>query len=273
MFVYFNHLTKWMNLMSKIFFLSDAHLGAQDKEQEAIKAAQLGSFLRYYAVQDAVLVIVGDLFDFWFEYKHVIPQRHFHIISLLANLCRDGKEIHYMAGNHDFWLGTFMENEVGLHLHPDDYVIQNESGKIYIKHGDGLLKKDHLYRAMKKVLRSPVNSFLYRQLHPDLGVPLALWCSHLSREASKDRSGYSDVDYREFAYTRIAEGYDIVVLGHTHWPALEQYRQGWYVNPGYWMDDFTFAVIDNGTPEVLRWHDGRGEQFPITLPPGNKKVK
>ncbi|HPG40359.1 MAG TPA: UDP-2,3-diacylglucosamine diphosphatase [bacterium] len=259
--------------MSKIFFLSDAHLGAQSLEKEARKAEQLVSFLEYYAGQNAVLVIVGDLFDFWFEYRHAIPQRHFHIISLLANLCRSGKEIHYMAGNHDFWLGSFMKNEVGLRLHPDDHVIANDNYKIFIKHGDGLLKKDHLYRAMKKTLRSPVNTFLYRMLHPDLGIPLALFCSHLSREASKDRSGYSDMDYREFAFARIDEGYDFVVLGHTHWPALQQYRNGWYINPGYWMDDFTFAVIENGVPEVLRWRNGAGERFQITLPPGNMQSK
>lgn len=255
--------------MSKIYFLSDAHLGAQDHEAEARKAHHLVSFLEYFAAQDAILVIVGDLFDFWFEYRHAIPQRHFHIISLLTNLCRSGKEIHYMAGNHDFWLGSFMKNEVGLHLHLDDYVINNENYKIFMKHGDGLLKKDYLYRAMKKVLRSPLNTSLYRMLHPDLGIPLALFCSHLSRQASRDRSGYSDMDYREFAYARIADGYDYVVLGHTHWPALEQHGGGWYINPGYWMDDFTFAVIDNGVPEVLQWKNGKAQQFSVTLPPGN----
>lgn len=257
--------------MEKIFFISDAHFGAQSTEKEQEKAYQFYSFLEYFASQDAKLIIVGDLFDFWFEYKYAVPQRHFRIISMLTQLCSHGKEIHYMAGNHDFWLGSFMKKEVGLILHPDDLLINHNNKKIYIKHGDGLLKKDYGYRFLKRVLRNPVNIFLYRLLHPDFGIPLALFFSHWSREASKDRSNYSDSDYRDFAFDKIAAGNDYVVLGHTHWPGLEKYQNGWYINPGNWMEDFTYAVIDNGVPRVLKWQNDRGVEFDIALPPGNIK--
>ena len=257
--------------MKKIFFISDAHFGAQNTEQEQEKALQFYSFLEYFEAQDAKLIIVGDLFDFWFEYRYTIPRRHFRIISLLSHLCHNGKEIHYIAGNHDFWLDSFMKNEVGLKLHPNELVLKGDNKNVFIKHGDGLLKKDYSYRFLKRILRNPVNIFLYRLFHPDFGIPLALFFSHLSREASKDRSKYSDDDYRNFAYTKISEGYDFVVLGHTHWPALEKYQNGWYINPGNWIDDFTYAVINNGVPQVLKWQKDKGVKFEITLPPGNIK--
>ena len=195
--------------MKKLFFISDAHFGAESPEKEKLKSARFFSFLEYFECQDADLYIVGDLFDFWFEYKHAVPRRHFQIIAYLSDLCRKGRNIHYLAGNHDFWLGSFMENEVGLVLHPDHYSIPDLPYRIYVKHGDGLMKNDHGYRFLKKVLRNPVNIFLYRLLHPDFGIPLALFFSSWSREV-KDRANYNDLDYREFAYGKIDQGNDFV---------------------------------------------------------------
>ena len=259
--------------MKKIYFIGDAHFGAEDENSERIKTERLFSFLDYVESENADLVILGDLFDFWFEYKFAVPRRHFDIIARLSGLCQKGMNIHYMAGNHDFWLGSFMEKEIGLVLHPDDYTIQNEKYRIYIRHGDGLLKNDYGYRFLKRVLRSPVNIFLYRLLHPDLGIPLALFFSGLSREASRDRSHYTDVDYRGFAADRIAKGADIVILGHTHWAALESHGTGWYVNPGEWMREHTFAIIDDAGPRVLRWNGQSPEPVDIVLPPGNLENK
>ncbi len=255
----------------KLYFISDIHLGGHSAEQETLKKERLISFLHFVEKENADLVIVGDLFDFWFEYKTVVPKLHFQILGQLANLAQQ-QPIHYMAGNHDFWLNSFISQEIGLHIHPDDFVIEHHRKRIYIRHGDGLLKNDHGYRLLKKILRNKVNIFLYRLIHPDIGIPFALFCSHLSRNSGERRQAdYMDIDYREFAYSKIDEGYDFAVLGHTHWAAIDQRAHGFYINPGYWGMDFTYAVVEKGSPRILRWNGKKGVAFDITLPPGNIK--
>jgi UDP-2,3-diacylglucosamine hydrolase len=236
-----------------VFIISDAHIGAQSAGEEEKKAALLRSFLQYVAGQSARLIINGDLFDFWFEYHHAIPRTHFHLIAQLALMSRNGTTIDYVAGNHDFWLGTFMAQEVGLHVHRDEMELTCAGRRIYIRHGDGLLKKDHGYRVLKKILRHPLNIFLYRLLHPDIGVPLALFFSQMSRNAEKNVYFKTDEEYRAWAFKKIDEGYDGVILGHSHIPALVRHGQGWYANAGNWIQAFTFINIDNGQPGLYRW--------------------
>ena len=258
-------------MVKKLYLIGDAHLGAQSPAQEELKVSRIISFLKWVEQENADLIICGDLFDFWFEYRHVIPRRHFRVLTQLSQIVSSGVRIHYLAGNHDFWFGTFMQEEVGMHFHADDFKLEHENLRLLVQHGDGLLKKDHLYRILKKIFRSKVNIFLYRLLHPDLGVPLALFFSHLSRNAGRNQSNYSDIEYRQFAYQQITQGYDVVVLGHTHWAALETYRSGWYVNPGNWMEFFTYAVVDQNVPKLFQWDGITGGPYRPTLPPGNEK--
>ncbi len=256
--------------MAKLFCISDAHLGAQNPESEQIKKEMLTSFLDHVMHEDGELIINGDLFDFWFEYRYAVPRLHFQVLARLSNLVSTRKKIHYIAGNHDFWLDSFLQDQVGLTLHRDDFKLDFDGKKYYICHGDGLLKKDYFYRGLKKILRNPVNIFLYRLIHPDFGIPLALHFSHQSRTASKKQTSYSDTDYREFAFSKIEQGYDFVLLGHTHWPAKEKYLNGWYLNSGHWMAPFTFILIDDTTPKVLQWDGKKGVEMKIELPPGNR---
>ena len=244
-------------------------MGAHDSELEERKKTLLNSFLLHVLQSDAELLICGDLFDFWFEYRYAIPKLHFRTLSLLGDIVNSGRQIHYLSGNHDFWLGDFFESEIGLILHREDYSFSYNNKKIYAFHGDGLYKKDYLYRALKKVLRNPMNIFLYRMLHPDVGIPLALRFSHQSRETKSDKSNYSDADYREFAYRKIDDGFDLVIMGHTHWPAVEKYKHGWYLNAGNWIDAFTYLEIENTTPILLKWNGKKGVDYKITFPPGN----
>jgi UDP-2,3-diacylglucosamine hydrolase len=257
--------------MSKYFIISDAHLGAESPHEEQLKMDRLYSFLAYVAREQAHLIICGDLFDFWFEYRHAVPRLHFHVLSQLAQLSRKGHELHYVAGNHDFWLGSFMQNQIGLILHLDEFELVDGKFNILLKHGDGLVQKDHLYRLLKRVLRNRFNISLYRLLHPDIGVPLALFFSTLSRKASKNRRCYSDMDYRHFAYSKLDQGYDLVVLGHSHWPALEKFHRGYYMNAGHWMNPFTFCIIQDGKPAIRKWDGVKARRFKLEFPPGNPR--
>jgi UDP-2,3-diacylglucosamine hydrolase len=235
----------------KIFIISDAHMGGGSAAEEAKKSDWLISFFKYLQTQPCRLVICGDLFDFWFEYRHAVPCRHFQVLAQLSELVRCGIKVDYIAGNHDFWLNSFMEREIGLHLHADDLELSQKGKKIYFCHGDGLMRKDRGYRALKKVLRHPWSVYLYRWVHPDIGVPLALYFSRLSRKADKPKALRKDNDYRAFAFAKIDQGYDVVVLGHTHLAACVAHGPGWYVNAGNWIDAFTYAVIEAGTPSLF----------------------
>ncbi|RPI02940.1 MAG: UDP-2,3-diacylglucosamine diphosphatase [Calditrichaeota bacterium] len=257
--------------MRTVYFISDLHLGAYNIADEQEKEKRLLSWLRKIETEQAELIIVGDLFDFWFEYKHVILRKHIRVLAQLQSLCQ-ASPVHYVAGNHDFWLDSFMREDIGLIIHAEEYVFLLDQYKVYIKHGDGLLRNDYGYRFLKRILRNKMNIFLYRMLHPDIGVPFALFCSHLSRRSGeKSRHEYMDIDYRKFAMEKIEQGFQFVVLGHTHWAALEKHGDGHYINPGYWGKDFTYAVIREGRVE-LHWWDGENEHPYIPdYPPGNLK--
>jgi len=254
--------------MKRLYLIGDTHFGAQDEQKEKIKTEHFLSLLDFISTANAELIICGDLFDFWFEYKHAVPRLHYRILRKLSTLTEMGIPIHYLAGNHDFWLGSFMSEEIGLTIHPDEYERNLFDFKMLMLHGDGLLPQDYLYRLVKKILRNRVNIFLYRLIHPDIGIPLALFFSNLSRNAKKN-DNYSDEAYRQFAYGKIEDGYDIVVLGHTHWPALDKYKTGWYVNPGAWLTSFTFAVIDQKGPALYSWNGHDAMPYQPNLPPGN----
>lgn len=239
-----------------MFFLSDAHLGAQTADREQLKREQLFSFFEYVKTQKGDLVIVGDLFDFWFEYKTVIPRLHFHVLCKLSDLARYCR-VHYVAGNHDFWLDHFIQDEIGLILHPDDFTLECCGFHMYVLHGDGIMKRDKGYRFLKRVLRNTWSIRMYRLLHPDLGIHMALKISRLSRNAGEPEAQYSDQDYRTFAELKIQQGFDIVVMGHTHIAALESRSSGWYVNPGDWMRGFSFAVVNQDGPALYQWQGNR----------------
>ncbi|HOY44996.1 MAG TPA: UDP-2,3-diacylglucosamine diphosphatase [bacterium] len=247
--------------------LGDAHLGAQQSAREEEKHDRLISFWRsLHGRSDCQLVLCGDLFDFWFEYRHVIPRRHFRILVQLADLVDSGVPVDYLAGNHDFWMGSFLRAEAGVALHEEGLLLLQAGRRIFLRHGDGLMAGDHLYRLMKRVLRHPAAIAGYRLLHPDLGIPFALFCSHLSRESARDKH-HDDTDYRAWACRQIDAGHDLVVLGHSHVPALLPHGGGWYVNAGAWMEGFTYAMIEAGVPSLRQWDGREGRPYePLPAP-------
>ena len=240
------------SMKDKVYFFSDAHLGAGSKSEEKEKESKLICFLKQIEPDASHLYIVGDLFDFWFEYRYLIPKGFQSVLSRLAQLKSSGVEINYLSGNHDFWLGDFLPEQMGIPVHKDSLAAEHQGKKIFLSHGDGLAKSDRGYRLLKKILRNKVNIWLYRQLPPDFSVPLARYVSGSSRDYTSGRETKFQEEYRQFAEERISSGFDYVILGHTHQPQLEKIGNGVYVNLGDWFKNFSYAVMEKGEIRLER---------------------
>jgi len=233
----------------RILFISDFHLGVSRSEQEAEKERRLTSFLAHLDPRRDWLILLGDLFEFWFEYRTVIPREHLHIIQQLIALREEGLPILYFAGNHDFWLGDFFTKNLGIPLIPDALELKLGGKKFFIAHGDALGRGDWGYKVMKKIFRNPVNIFLYRLIHPDLGIPFAKAIASLSRSKGEK----PDTPYRDFAMKKLEEGYDIVVFGHTHKPLFLSVGEKLYLNTGDWLRHFTYGKWEGGKLTLETW--------------------
>jgi UDP-2,3-diacylglucosamine hydrolase len=233
--------------MSKaVYFLSDAHLGAEEQNKEKLKEEKLVSLFEKIKQDGEFLYLVGDLFEFWFEYKNVIPKEHLRILMKLKELVDCGIKINYLVGNHDFWLGDFLPRHLGIPIFKQPMEVVHQGKRIFISHGDGLAKKDVGYRILKKILRNKVNIFLYRQIPPDISYPLAKFVARRSRSRVQKRDESFLEEYEYFAKTKIEQGFDAVILAHTHVPLFKNLGEGVYLNLGDWFQHFTYGRLREG---------------------------
>jgi UDP-2,3-diacylglucosamine hydrolase len=234
--------------------VSDAHLGVASAEIERSFVA----FLRSLAGRAGSLVINGDLFDFWFEWKSVIPRRSFRALAALAELHDAGLPILWVAGNHDCWGGEVLRDDVGA-----DYLIGDWNGdiagwKTRIEHGDGLREReDRWYRFVRPIMRNRTAIKIFRMLHPDTATSIASGSSTASRVHRARDEGRGLRDLAAAALAR-EKNLDLLIYGHSHVAALERINGGVFANAGSWLDGPTYLVI---TPErvELREADGSAE--------------
>jgi UDP-2,3-diacylglucosamine hydrolase len=236
-----------------VYFLSDAHLGAEPAEREEPRRSRLHAFLETLPGRASDLYVVGDLFDFWFEYRTAIPRGLFPTLAALRRLHDAGVAITYLNGNHDFWLGHFLSESVGIRTVDGAVTVETQGRRIWLHHGDGLVGGDLGYRALRTVIRNPLSIGLYQLLHPDLGIPLARAVSRWSRHSRGERPLQSDRLWREIAEPRFREGYDAVMVGHFH-HAVERREGGReFFVLGDWMEHFTYAVLQDGAIRLERF--------------------
>ncbi|MFA6456841.1 MAG: UDP-2,3-diacylglucosamine diphosphatase [Bacteroidota bacterium] len=240
--------------MKKIFFFSDVHLGLQDKQHEKEKERRLLSFLTHVQQHGEQLFIMGDLFDYWFEYNSVIPRGYHHVLSKLATLVESGIKVHYVAGNHDFWLKDFFPEDLGIPVYKDPFGMTLYGKKFFFHHGDGLALNDTGYRILKKILRSPISIFIYSLFHPDWTAPIARGSSKTSREYTGHKDFGETDGMVKFAGEKIAEGYDVVIMGHRHTPMEKSIGSGLYLNLGDWISHNTYAEFDGKKIVMNVWN-------------------
>jgi UDP-2,3-diacylglucosamine hydrolase len=240
--------------MGQTYFISDVHLGTLSAEKERKQVDYFLSFLRSLETGAERIFFIGDLFDFWFEYKYVIPKKYFPVLYQLARLREKKIEMHYLPGNHDFWLGEFFSRELGIYCYPNDWSGELAGKKFYLFHGDGLAKKDAGYRLLKKVLRKNISLKLFRLLHPDLGIPLARIVSGSSRHYTDQLKLNSEPDYIEYADAKFQQGYDYVIMGHQHRPKTYETGRHKYINLGDWLIHYSYALFD-GSQLLLKYYN------------------
>ena len=229
------------------------HLGAVPRETEHAFVA----FLEHAGRDAGSVLLVGDLFDFWFEYGSVVPGRHFRVLAALSRLVEAGVAVTLVGGNHDAWGGRFLREEVGLEFRDGPFHAELAGRRALIAHGDGLGRGDFKYRLLKSVIRSRAAVWSFRALHPELGVKLARAVSstetHSDDAATLGRARFLE----HWAAERLREDPALgwVVCGHAHVPALREVDAGrYYVNAGDWIRHNTFVVVDAaGRPTLHRW--------------------
>jgi UDP-2,3-diacylglucosamine hydrolase len=242
-------------LPAPAYIISDSHLGFASPEVER----SLIRFIKHLTGRAGSLMINGDLFEFWFEWRHVMPRRAFRVLAALADLKDSGVPIVMVAGNHDCWGGDLLTRDVGI-----DYQLEAWEGSLggwrtRVEHGDGLRPhEDRKYRALRSVLRNPLAIRAFRWIHPDWGSALANRSSHTSRTYQARDGG---AGLREIASSRLAsdQKLELLVFGHTHVADLRRFGRGVYANAGSWLDQPTFLRVTPQRIELLRWSDESGE--------------
>lgn len=238
-------------LPSPCHVISDVHLGAAPN---AVERALLG-YLRWAREQARSLVINGDLFDFWFEWKRVIPREGYRVLAALADLRDAGVEVVWVAGNHDCWGGDFLQRELGVHYVLGPWAGTAAGWRARFEHGDGLRAvEDRKYRALRRVIRHPASIWLYGRLHPDLASRLASGSAEASRQL--DRARDEGAGLRAVAAERLAadRSLELLVYGHSHVTALERLAGGGvYANAGSWLFDPTYLEITPERIALVRW--------------------
>lgn len=243
------------------YFFSDVHLGMSSKEEEKTKEKILITFLESIRADAKEIFIVGDLFDYWIEYKNAVPKGYYKVFAKISDLIDDGIKITYLAGNHDFWKGKYFKDEFGIDINFDPIERTLDSKKFFIHHGDGLAFKDTGYKILKKVLRNPFSQFLYRWVHPDIGIRLARKTSKTSRTHTHNKDYSSKDGLQEFAKQKLNQGYDFILMGHRHFPTITKYGEGIYVNLGDWIDNFTYVKFKEGKFEFKKFYNKDTKQY------------
>ncbi|MBB6681799.1 UDP-2,3-diacylglucosamine diphosphatase [Aequorivita sp. 609] len=247
----------------KIYFSSDNHLGAPTHAESLPREKIFVKWLDSIKHDAEVIFLLGDLFDFWFEYKTVVPKGFVRTLGKLAELRDSGIQIHFFVGNHDLWMHDYFEKELNIPVYhkPKEFVFNNKH--FLIGHGDGLGPGDKGYKRMKKVFTNPFSKWLFRWLHPDLGVRLA---QHLSVK-NKLISGDEDKEFlgedkewlAQYSKRKLeSKHYDYFIFGHRHLPMeINVGENSTYFNLGDWINYYSYGVFDGEKFELQNFNTSK----------------
>jgi UDP-2,3-diacylglucosamine hydrolase len=244
----------------KIYFISDFHLGAPDKIKSREREKRIVRWLDMVKKDASEIYLMGDIFDFWFEYKHAVPRGYVRLLGKLAELSDNGIILHYFTGNHDMWVFDYLPEEIGVTIYRQPIQRTINGVKFYIGHGDGLGPGDHGYKFIKKVFANKVCQWLFARLHPNFGIPLALYFSRKSRIATGTTDEKFLGEEKEWLviYSRDilkSQHFDYLIFGHRHLPLeISVGENSKYINLGEWINYNTYAVFNGETLSLEKFN-------------------
>ncbi len=250
---------------TKLYFASDFHLGIPDQPRSLKREKMLVRWLDSAAKDAAEIFLMGDIFDFWFEYSTVVPKGFVRLLGKIAEITDQGIPVHVFRGNHDIWAFDYLEKELNVQLYRNP-VIREFGGKtFFLAHGDGLGPGDHGYKFLKKVFEFKPNQFLFKWLHPDIGTRMGLYFSGRSRLANVAKFGKIEnvPDHQKQILKTFAQqqfdlhpDVDFFIFGHRHVPILEKINdRASLVILGDWLTHFTYATFDGGEMQLLQFNE------------------
>mgnify|MGYP002847044964 CR=1 FL=1 len=240
----------------KIYFASDLHLGVPTYEKSMVREKHFVKWLDDVKHSAAEIYLLGDLFDFWFEYKKAVPRGYVRLLGKLAEIADSGIPIHLFTGNHDMWIFDYLPQEIGLTLYREPIQKEYNGKSFFIGHGDGLGPGDHGYKFIKKVFENPLLQWAFARLHPNFGIGVADYFSRKSRASTGDSDAVFLGEEKEWLVVFCKEilkkqHFDYFVFGHRHLPLeIELEPRSKYLNLGDWIQYFTYGVFDGEKMEL-----------------------
>ncbi|CAN5430743.1 UDP-2,3-diacylglucosamine diphosphatase [soil metagenome] len=245
----------------KVYFISDFHLGVPNYASSLDREKKIVRWLNMIQKDVHTLYLMGDVFDYWFEYKQVVPKGFVRLLGKLAELADSGVEIHYFTGNHDMWVFDYLPMEIGMQIHREPISKEYNNKQFYLGHGDGLGPGDHGYKFLKKVLANPVLQWMFARLHPNLGIGLMRYFSNTSRIATGNSDDIFMGEDKEWLIIYSQEVlkkdfYNYFIFGHRHLPIdYHLTEKSRYINLGEWINYQTYAEFDGHDLQLKKFED------------------
>lgn len=232
-----------------IYFASDFHLGAPNHQESLEREKRLVEWLNTIKPTAEALFLVGDIFDFWFEYKRAVPRGFTRFLGKISEFTDEGIPVHFFIGNHDMWIFDYLPKETGMIIHKGPYEVQWNEKKFFIAHGDGLGPGDWSYKFLRSIFRNPFSQWLFERIHPNLGIWIARKWSHSSRITNGEPDEFRGEDKEmlvQFSKKVLQnQHFDYFLYGHRHTPIdFRLNSNSRYINLGDWIKHSTYAYFD-----------------------------
>lgn len=239
------------------YFASDFHLGAPDERRSLEREKKIVRWLDSISKDCRYLFLVGDLFDFWFEYRHVVPRGYIRFLGKLAEMSDQGVEIFLFTGNHDMWMFGYLEQQLNARVFRESIELQFTEKNILVGHGDGLGPGDYTYKFLKRIFENRLCQKLFGALHPGIGFGIArAWSSHSRVANHKDEQFLGDAEFL-WQYSREIQAkrhHDYYIFGHRHLPLdLPVGEKSRYLNPGEWLNHCRYLRFNGQVLEMKEW--------------------
>tara|TARA_B100001093_G_scaffold205275_1_gene197346 strand:- start:1348 stop:2094 length:747 start_codon:yes stop_codon:yes gene_type:complete len=247
-------------ITKKIYFASDFHLGTPNFEKSREREDKIIKWLNTIESNASEIYLVGDIFDFWFEYKYTVPKGNIRFLGKIANLIDSGIKVHIFTGNHDMWMFNYLEKEFNLIIHRKPIEKEINGKKFFIGHGDGLGPGDRKYKLIKKFFSNPICQWLFARIHPNLGFSIAQSWSKKSREKENKENHKFLGEEKEWLIQFCKEELknkeiDFFIFGHRHLPINHEINQtSKYINLGDWIKYNTYAEFDGVNLELKEFN-------------------